>query len=62
MLDEKQRKLVPHMLHELDTPSKTLSSWEEGFIASVSNQWDARGTLSDRQFETLERIYADKTE
>lgn len=38
-----------------------LTKWEQGFIESITQQFEERGTLSDRQEEILERIYAEKT-
>jgi len=40
---------------------KRLSKWEEEFLESISDQLDRSGTLSERQAEILERIYAEKT-
>ena len=37
-----------------------LSDWERNFIESVSDQWDRKHWLSDRQEEILERIYVEK--
>jgi len=45
----------------LKMPSKMLTDWEERFVASVSVQLELRGSLSPKQVETLERIYAEKT-
>jgi len=53
--------LVSHMLTELETPYKTLTRWEERFVISVRDQFDRRGTLTDKQCEVLERIYMEKT-
>lgn len=53
---------IQHFLEELANPTKPLTVWESGFIESLQDQFDRRGTLSDRQFEILERIYAEKTE
>jgi hypothetical protein len=44
----------------LKTPSEELSTWEEDFIESLTEQFDERGTLTDRQFEKLEDIYDSK--
>lgn len=55
------KELVAHMLDSLKTPSRELSKWEEGFIESVDEQFTARGSISERQFEILERVYAEKT-
>lgn len=38
-----------------------LTKWEEDFVESVSEQLTARGSLSPRQADILERIYAEKT-
>ena len=59
--DKAQKDLIDHMLRALETPSKPLSSWEDGFISSISEQFTSRGSLSDRQVEILERIYTEKT-
>lgn len=54
--------LIQHMLEALETPSKDLTKWEENFIGSIQEQFTARGTLSDRQVEILDRIYTEHTE
>jgi len=38
-----------------------LTKWEENFLESISEQLTERGSLSERQVEILERIYAEKT-
>lgn len=53
--------MIRHMLDELQTPAKTLTAWELNFLESISDQFEERSTLSDSQFEVLERIYAEKT-
>lgn len=53
--------VIAHFLHELETPARDLTPWETNFIESISEQFDRRGTLSEKQFEILERIYAEKT-
>lgn len=45
----------------LRTPAQMLTDWEERFVASVSVQLELKGSLSDKQVERLERIYAEKT-
>ncbi len=40
---------------------KRLSKWEEDFLESISDQLERTGSLSERQAEILERIYAEKT-
>lgn len=60
-MDPDQHKMVLHMLQDLETPSKELTKWEEGFIESITDQFNRTFNLSERQFEILERIYAEKT-
>jgi len=57
--DDKQ--LAAHMLRELESPSKELTSWELGFLESVGDQLETRGSMTDKQMEILKRIYEEKT-
>ena len=50
------------MLTELEFPCKELTEWEANFTVSVYDHFSKKGDISDRQFEILERIYAEKTE
>ncbi len=52
---------IEHFLESLKNPSRTLTEWEENFIASIEYQYNMKRKLSDKQFEILERIYAEKT-
>jgi hypothetical protein len=61
MSSQDKVKLIQHMLECLESPSRELTKWEEGFVESVREQFLERGSLSDRQTEILERIYAEKT-
>lgn len=56
--------LITHMLRVLaddDQITERLSTWEQDFVESISAQWSAKRALSDKQFDILERIYAEKT-
>ena len=57
----KTKETIEHFLSSLDHPVKELTAWESNFIISITDQFERRGTLSDKQFEILERIYAEKT-
>jgi len=61
MKTPKTTDVIEHFLEELKAPAKELTKWEQDFIISISDQFDRRGSLSDKQFEILERIYAEKT-
>lgn len=54
-------ELITHMLDSLTSPYKELSKWEEDFVLSITAWFETRQSLSDKQFEILERIYAEKT-
>lgn len=41
--------------------SKPLSDWETSFMESITDQFDRTQSLSLKQEEILERIYAEKT-
>lgn len=41
--------------------SDDLTEWESNFIDSLQGQLTRKGSLSERQEEILERIYAEKT-
>lgn len=58
----KTKELIDHMFTSLETPTKDLTKWENDFINSIYDQFERKGDLSDKQFEILEKIYAEKTE
>jgi hypothetical protein len=55
-------ELIKHMLEALQTPQKSLSTWENQFLESISDQFDRTKSLSEKQFDRLETIYAEKTD
>lgn len=55
-------KNIRDFLEALETPSKPLTKWEEGFLADITDYFDRRGRLTDGQFYTLEKIYTEKTD
>lgn len=61
MTPQDRRLVIEHMLDALQAPKTPLTSWEEDFLDSITEQFAERHTLSDKQFEILDRIYADKT-
>lgn len=61
MKTPKTREMIEHMLKELERPVKDTTPWEMNFLISIQDQFNRKGTLSDKQFEILERIYAEKT-
>lgn len=49
-------------LTTIETEGVNLTKWEEDFCLSIRERFDeGRFNLTERQAETLERIYAEKT-
>lgn len=42
--------------------SDKLTEWESSFISSLKGQLEKKGSLSGKQVEILERIYAERTD
>lgn len=57
-----RQALIQHMLTALETPSKSLTKWEENFVESLTEQFERKKSLSDRQLEILDRIYTENTD
>ena len=57
----KQPATIQHWLDTIDTEGHRLTKWETDFVDSIHEQWDERGSITDRQEEILERIYSEKT-
>jgi regulator of sigma D len=45
------------LITDCETRDDKLSEWEQGFIQSVREQFDRRGSLSDKQLEILNNIW-----
>ena len=54
-------EVIRHWIDEVNTHGVNLSDWETNFMESITDQFERRNSLSDKQEEILERIYADKT-
>lgn len=54
-----RRLQIDSMLERVDDyfDDSLVTDWERNFIESISEQFDNRGDLSDKQVEILERIY-----
>ena len=48
---------IAHMLEHGADYTEKLTEWEGEFLDSVTEQFDSRGDLSEKQVEILERIY-----
>ena len=50
-----------HWITAIQEEGRGLTTWEEEFVESVADQLERRGSLSQAQTDTLERIYAEIT-
>lgn len=57
------RELLEHMLDALETPSRELTKWEEDFVQNQRDKVEKwkNWMPTDRVWEILESIYAEKT-
>ena len=56
-----KKETISHWISTINEAGRGLTMWEEDFMESVTEQFDERGSVSDKQEEIIERIYADKT-
>jgi hypothetical protein len=48
---------IDQLIADCERRDDKLSEWEQGFIQSVRELFDRRGSLSDKQLETLNNIW-----
>jgi hypothetical protein len=51
---------IGEVLEACEDNADRLTSWERNFLDSVSEQWEGRHWLSERQREILEKLYVEK--
>lgn len=56
------KEVIAHWIETVNEEGRNLTQWERSFMESIADQFERAGSLSDRQEEILERIYAEKTE
>ena len=47
-------KRIEHMIKFM---GDNLSDWEQKFVESIENQFKAKGTLTDAQYDKLEEVF-----
>jgi len=55
------KEVITDWIERVNTEGRGLSKWESSFMESITDQFERSRSLSDRQEEILERIYAEKT-
>jgi hypothetical protein len=56
----KDKKVLEYWIME-SMDARGVTDWERNFIRSISKQLTDKGSLSPKQEDTLERIYAERT-
>lgn len=54
-------EVIKSWIEHVNNEGRNLTKWELDFMESITEQFEERNSLSDRQEEILERIYTDKT-
>lgn len=54
------KEFVKEMLERTTNEGQDLTDWENQFIESITDQYNRKGSLSDKQIDILERIYTEK--
>lgn len=57
----KPKAVIQSWIELVNTEGRGLSKWEQDFMDSITEQFEERGAISDRQEEILERIYSNRT-
>jgi hypothetical protein len=52
---------IEQMLSTCAEHGSRLTEWERGFVESLTDQFEEKTTISEKQLVTLEKIYAAKT-
>ena len=60
-MTETEKLKISEWLELVNTEGRNLTAWELSFMESITDQFERWETLSERQIEILERIYAEKT-
>lgn len=55
------KEQAKRFVSEIQESELELTNWERTFLGSVSEQLSKGWTLSERQIEILDRLYAEKT-
>jgi len=54
-LEELTDDAIDYILDGID--EKKLDNWEKGFVESISDQWERKHSLTDKQKEKLGKIW-----
>lgn len=52
---------IKQWIEAVNAEARGLTCWEASFMMSLTDQFDRSGSISERQEEILEKIYAERT-
>ena len=55
------KEAIKSWIAAVNAEARGLTCWEASFVESLSDQFDRSGSISERQEEILEKIYAERT-
>jgi hypothetical protein len=55
------RETLEYWITTIQEEGKRVTKWESDFVASLADQLEENGRLSERQIDILEKIYANRT-
>lgn len=53
-------EVIKHWIDSINNDGINLSKWEKDFMEFITEQFELRNSISDKQEEIVERIYTDK--
>jgi len=57
----KDIQIIEDWINQVNDEGRNLSKWELDFMESITDQFERKNWISDKQEEILERIYSEKT-
>ncbi len=55
------KAVIEDWIRQIQENGRGVTKWEQDFVDSVEEQFAERQSLSEKQLDILERIYADRT-
>lgn len=61
MTAKQSPEVIRHWIETVNDEGRGLTAWEKQFMESITDQAGVTGSVSEKQQEILERIYAERT-
>lgn len=56
----KDSKVIEEWIRTINEKGENLNKWEQDFVESITEQFEQKKWISDKQEDILERIYSDR--